>query len=355
MKITKARMKQIISEEVALENSLRNSVLLKEASLADLPPGLQDVEKAVLGVYKDVVAWSRKTAKGVEDKEAQMTLMKIPIAIKIAAQNIAKVAKSDNAALLDALGSDEGPEAQAEDTEELKPTADPALIPDANSGDEDIKARELEAGDTYQYTSKKGNDSIVKVEDPKNDVGAVVLQKVNPKKGCKPTGHKFAADPKTFASAIDDEIENCEIDAGDDAEQQKDGSEAAPEEAAAAPEAAAAAPEKAAQARPDNGASRGKQVSPNAAKKRKAKQKQQKKSRKRNRPGNRPDQVNESLEELILQEIDEVLRERELEECGACSTCGDPAHDHTHDEKTGIRISISSGEEEYEIDPASLI
>lgn len=347
MKITKARMKQIIQEEITSEQASVRVSLLNELSLDDLPDELQTIEKEVLELYKKLVGWSKKTAVGVEDKEAKMTLMKIPIAIKIAAQNIAKVANSDNEALLNALGGEQEVDPNSLSEDDLEPTQKPSEAPEPNSGDEDIKARELAAGDTYKYTSKKGNDSVVKVEDPKNDAGAVVLQKVNPEKGCKPAGNKFAAEPKTFASAIDDEIENCEIVDSDDSDDSGDSTEQeAP--AAAAPE------KKAQQQRPDNGASRGKQVSPKAAKQRKAKQKQQKASRKRNRPGNRPDQISESLQTLVLQEIAEELLEREIAECELCSTCGDPSHDHAHDKKTGIRISIGNNEEEYEIDAASL-
>jgi len=326
MKITKTRMRQIIKEEVERRRNCLTT--LSEVAISELPDELQDVEKEVITLYKKLVGWSKKTAQGVEDKEAKMTLMKVPIAIKIAAQNIAKIAKTDNEALLAALGSDEGVDTNSVSEDDLEPTENPEEAPKPNSGDENIKARELEAGDTYQYTSKKGNNSVVKVEDPNNDVGAVVLQKVNPEKGCKPAGQKFATNPETFASAIDDEVENCEIPKPEAKQAQRHG----------------------------GGKSRGKQVSPNAAKKRKAKQKQQKVSRKKNRPGNRQDDlgISETLEALIRQAIDEEVAS-DLEECGMCSTCGDPSHDHTHDAQ-GIRITIGTeDDEEYEIDPGSLI
>ena len=95
----------------------------EQVDTKDMPVELAKVGNEVGKLQKKLQAWARKTAAKIpaEDKEARMTILKIPMAIKIAGQNIAKVSKTDNSNLKAALG---GEEAQApEPAEDEEPAA----------------------------------------------------------------------------------------------------------------------------------------------------------------------------------------------------------------------------------------
>jgi hypothetical protein len=103
----------------------------EQVDTKDMPVELAKVGNEVGKLQKKLQAWAKKTAAKIpsEDKEARMTILKIPMAIKIAGQNIAKVSKTDNDNLKAALGDEE---AQAQEPAEGE---EPAA---ANRKEEDL-------------------------------------------------------------------------------------------------------------------------------------------------------------------------------------------------------------------------
>jgi len=74
-----------------------------------------------------------------------------------------------------------------------------------------ISVADLGAGDSFEYTSKKGTESAVQVVDPENEHGATIAQKIDPA-SCEPTSKKkFASKPETFAAAVGDPIDKCSV------------------------------------------------------------------------------------------------------------------------------------------------
>ena len=74
-----------------------------------------------------------------------------------------------------------------------------------------ISVTDIGAGDSFEYTSKKGTESAVQVVDPENEHGATIAQKIDPA-SCEPTSKKkFASKPETFAAAVGDPIDKCSV------------------------------------------------------------------------------------------------------------------------------------------------
>ena len=82
----------------------------------------------------------------------------------------------------------------------------------------------LEAGESYEYTSRTGKKSAVQIIDPENEHGATVAQKINPT-NCDPQKNtQFAAKPEKFVKSIGEPIEKCDTsEPGDKSDKEKTG------------------------------------------------------------------------------------------------------------------------------------
>jgi len=82
------------------------------------------------------------------------------------------------------------------------------------------KRDDIEKGDSFVYTSKKGNKSAIQVVDPKNKHGATISQKIDPKTCDPKKNSEFATNAEKFAASAKDPnmapvgepIEKCSLD-----------------------------------------------------------------------------------------------------------------------------------------------
>ena len=81
---------------------------------------------------------------------------------------------------------------------------------DGEKGSEDI-----EAGDAFEYTSKKGNKLAITVVDPSHEKSNNVIAKRIDPNSCEPKGSQFAAGtPDVFAQKAGDPIDKCNAGGG---------------------------------------------------------------------------------------------------------------------------------------------
>ena len=95
---------------------------------------------------------------------------------------------------------------------------------DPDSEDEKSGKRDdIEKGDSFTYTSKKGNESAIQVVDPENEHGATIAQRIDPKTCDPKKNSEFATNAEKFAASAEDPstppvgepIEKCSIDDND--------------------------------------------------------------------------------------------------------------------------------------------
>ena len=87
------------------------------------------------------------------------------------------------------------------------------------------KRDDIEKGDSFVYTSKKGNKSAIQVVDPENEHGATISQKIDPKTCDPKKNSEFATNAEKFAASAEDPstapvgepIEKCSLDDEKDA------------------------------------------------------------------------------------------------------------------------------------------